>query len=136
MINNKRKGLINMFETFLNDYMKECECDEMEMEVLNSLSEEEIKCIYDYGICSAAPALFTYYYQTNNFFDRNSDKCLEILQQAINDCYINPNNFEFTRNNITWLCVELIISDFMCYYEENKYRYEEELEEEEDEEEE
>ena len=119
----------------LNDYMKECECGEMEMEIHTSLSEDEIKCIYEYGISSAAPCSYIYYYQTNAFFDKYSEECLEILQQSINDCYINPQNFSFTKNEITWLCIEMLISDFMCYYEENKYRYEdEELEEYEEEE--
>ena len=122
-----------MFEKILNIYMEEC--SEMENEIFNSLSCEEIENIYRYGCCSSAPSSYIYYYQTNAFFDRHSDKCLEILEKAINDCMIDPQNFDFTRNNITWLVVELKISDFMCYYEENKYLYEEDEELEEDEEE-
>ena len=116
-----------MFEKFLNDYLKEC--GEMEKEIFNSLSEDEIKCIYEYGCSSAAPCSYIYYYQTNNFFDRHSEECLEILQQAINDQMIDIQNFNFRRNDIVWLVVELSVSNFMCYYEENKYRYEDELEE-------
>ena len=126
-----------MFETILNDYMKE-ECGIMEREILASLSEEEIKNVYEYGCRFSGPGAFIYYYQTNAFFDKYSDKCLEILQQAVNECYIDPNDFDFCKNEITWLCVERITSDFVNYYEENKYRYEikeEELEEEDEEEE-
>ena len=119
-----------MFEKILNDYLKE-ECGEMEKEILNSLSsEDEIKNIYEYGCCSSAPGAFIYYYQTNAFFDKYSEKCLETLQQAINDCYIDPQNFNFTKNEITWLCVELSVSSFMNYYENNEYLYDEEEEEE------
>ena len=124
-----------MFEKILNIYLKE-ECDEMKMEILNSLSSEEIENIFHYGCCSSAPASFTYYYQTNAFFDKYAEDCLEILQQSINDCYIDPQNFDFTRNNIVWLVVEMSVSDFICYYENNKYLYEDEELEEEDEDEE
>ena len=117
-----------MFEKILNIYMEEC--SEIEKEILNSLSEDEIKNIYEYGCCFSAPAAFTYYWQTNAFFDKHSSECLEILQQAVNDCYIDPRNFSFTKNEITWLCVETIVNDFMCYYENNEYSYDEEDEEE------
>ena len=116
----------------LNIYMEE-ECSEIENEIFNSLSEEEIENIYHYGCCSSAPASFIYYYQTNDFFDKYSEECLSILQQSINDCYIDPQKFEFTRNNITWLCIEITVSDFMCYYENNKYLYNEDEETEEEE---
>ena len=118
-----------MFDKILNDYMKEC--DEMEQEILTSLSEDEIKNIYEYGCCFSAPGAFIYYYQTNAFFDKYPEECLEILQLAINDIMIDPNDFNFTRNNIVWLCVEITVSNFMSYYENNKYLYEEEDEEEE-----
>lgn len=113
----------------LNDYLKECGI--MENEILNSLSEDEIKNIYEYGCCFSAPCSYIYYYQTNAFFDKHSSECLEILQQTINDHMIDPNNFSFTKNEITWLVVEITVSNFICYYEENKYRYEDEDEEEE-----
>ena len=120
-----------MFEKILNDYMEEC--SEMEMEILNSLSCEEIENIYHYGCCSSAPASFIYYYQTNTFFDKHSEECLEILKLAINDCYIDPQKFEFTKNEITWLVVEIAVSDFICYYENNEYLYAEDEETEEEE---
>ena len=124
-----------MFDQILNDYLKECD-NEIEMEILNSLSCEEIKCIYDYGCREAAPGRFLYYYQTNNFFNKYPDECLEMLELAINDYHmIDPQTFEFTRNNIVWVVIEQSVSNFIFYYENNKYRYEEELElEEEDEE--
>ena len=124
---NKRKGLISMFDKILNDYLKE-ECGEMENEILTSLSSDEIRNIYEYGCCSSAPGAFTYYYQTKAFFDKHSEECLEILQLAINDYMIDPNDFNFTKNNITWLCVELTVSNFMSYYENNEYLYNEEEE--------
>ena len=115
-----------MFE-ILNDYLKEC--NEIENEVLNSLSCEEIENIYHYGCCGTAPCSYIFYYQTNAFFDKYSSECLEILQQTINECYIEPRNFNFTKNDIVWLCVEKIVNDFMNYYEENN-EYEEEEEDE------
>ena len=120
-----------MFEKILNIYMEER--SEMENEILNSLSEYEIKNIYEYGCCSSAPGAFTYYYQTNAFFDKYAEECLEILQLAINDCMIDPNNFNFTKNNITWLVVEMTVSNFMSYYENNEYSYDEDEETEEEE---
>ena len=116
-----------MFEKVLNVYLKE-ECDEMEKEILNSLSEDEIKCIYEYGCCSSAPGAFIYYYQTNAFFDKYPEECLELLQLAINDYMIDPQNFNFRRNDIVWLCVETTVNNFMCYYENNEYIYDEEEE--------
>ena len=82
-----------MFDKILNDYLKEC--DEMEQEILTSLSEDEIKYIYEYGCCFSAPVAFTYYYQTNAFFDKYAEECLELLQLAINDYMIDPQNFNF-----------------------------------------
>ena len=115
-----------MFNEILNDYLKEC--NEMEKEIFNSLSCEEIENIYHYSCCFSAPASFIYYYQTNAFFDKYAEECLSILQQAINDQMIDPNDFEFTRNNITWLSIEITVSNFMCYYENNEYTYDEEEE--------
>ena len=75
-----------MFEKILNDYLKECEI--IENEILTSLSEDEIKNIYEYGCCFSAPGAFTYNYQTNAFFDKYAEVCLELLQLAINDYMI------------------------------------------------
>lgn len=116
-----------MFDKILNDYLKEC--DEMEQEILTSLSEDEIKNIYEYGCCFSAPGAFIYYYQTNDFFDKYAEECLEILQLAINDYMIDPQNFNFRRNDIVWLCVETTVNNLMCYYDNNEYLYEEEEEE-------
>lgn len=115
-----------MFDKILNDYLKEC--GEMEQEILTSLSEYEIENIYEYGCCFSAPGAFIYYYQTKAFFDKYSEECLEILQLAINDYMIDPQNFNFRRNDIVWLCVETTVNNFMCYYENNEYLYDEEEE--------
>lgn len=118
-----------MFEKILNDYLKE-ECGAMEQEILSSLSEDEIKNIYEYGCCWAGAGNFLYYYQTNAFFNKYPEECLEVLQLAINDCWIDPKNFNFRRNDIVWLAVEVTVQNFMSYLEDNEYLYDEDEEEE------
>lgn len=110
------------YEKNLNNYLKE-ECGIIEEEILISLSEDEIEYFYDYGCCLVRAVNFSYVDKLHAFFNKHQEKCLEILQQAINDCYIDPQKFEFSRNSIVYLVVEVTVKNFIKYLEDKDNEY-------------
>ena len=113
-------------EKMLNAYIKENGNDVIE-EVLTSLSLDEIQDVYNYGCSNGSASSYIYYHQTETFFNRYSNECLENLERMKDECYIDLNEFEFTKNSLCWLMVELVVRDFMSWCE---WYYEEDEEEE------
>ena len=103
-------------EKMLNAYIKENGNDVIE-EVLTSLSLDEIQDVYNNGCLVGCATSYIYYYQTEEFFDKHSNECLENVERMKNEYDMNLNQFEFTKNNLCWLMVETVVNDFMSWLE-------------------
>lgn len=103
-------------EKMLNAYIKENGNDAIE-EVLTSLSLNEIQDVYNYGCSNGSASSYIYYHQTEAFFNKYSTECLENIKRMKDEYCMDLNEFEFTKNNLCWLMVETIVSDFMIWLE-------------------
>ena len=103
-------------EKMLNAYIKENGNDAIE-EVLTSLSLNEIQDVYNYGCSNGSASSYIYYHQTEAFFNKYSTECLENIKRMKDEYCMDLNEFEFTKNNLCWLMVETIVSDFMSWLE-------------------
>ncbi len=111
-------------EKMLNAYIKENGNDVIG-EVLTSLSLDEIQDVYNYGCSSGSASSYIYYHQTEAFFNRYSTECLENIERMKDEYCMDLNEFEFTKNNLCWLMIEAVVSDFInwcecCYNEEDE----------------
>ena len=103
-------------EKMLNAYIKENGNDVIE-EVLTILSLDEIQDVYNYGCSNGSASSYIYYHQTEAFFNKYSTECLENIKRMKDEYCMDLNEFEFTENNLCWLMVETIVSDFMSWLE-------------------
>ena len=101
----------NLTTELLNGYVNGLEC-EAKKAVFEILSLEDIETVFDYG-CSAGVSGFTYYHETEEFFNEYPDEVLECLQNVIEEYGAVPSGFEFTRNNLTWLFVEETVREMV-----------------------
>ena len=102
----------NLTSELLKGYANGLE-SEAKKAVFEILSLEDIETVFDYG-CSAGVSGFTYYHETEEFFNEYPDEVLECLQNVIEECGTVPSGFEFTRNNLTWLFVEETVREMVC----------------------
>lgn len=51
------------------------------------------------------------------FFNKYSTECLENVERMKNEYRIDLNEFEFTKNNLCWLMIEAVVSDFINWCE-------------------
>ena len=105
-----------LIEKMLNAYIKENGNDVIE-EVLTTLSLDEIQDVYNYGCSNGSASSYIYYHQTEAFFNKYSTECLENIKRMKDEYCMDLNEFEFTKNNLCWLMVETIVSDFMSWLE-------------------
>ena len=72
-----------------------------------------IENITTYGCVSGTVPALTYYSDTEAFFDRHSDECLEIANNYIDMCD-GRVTFELTRNNLAWLAFETVANNILA----------------------
>ena len=101
----------NLTADLLNGYVNGLEC-EAKKAVFEILSLEDIETVFEYG-CSAGVGGFTYYHETEKFFNEYPDEVLECLQSFIEECGAVTSGFELTRNNLTWLFVEETVREMV-----------------------
>ena len=101
----------NLTADLLNGYVNGLEC-EAKKAVFEILSLEDIEVVFNYG-CSAGVGGFTYYHETEEFFNEYPDEVLECLQNVIEEYGAVPSGFELTRNNLTWLFVEETVKEMV-----------------------
>lgn len=101
----------NLTSELLNGYVNGLE-SEAKKAVFETLSLEDIETVFEYG-CSAGVSGFTYYHDTEKFFNEYPDEVLECLQNVIEECGAVPSGFELTRNNLTWLFVEETVREMI-----------------------
>lgn len=101
----------NLTTELLNGYVNGLEC-EAKKAVFEILDINDIEVVFNYG-CSAGVGGFTYYHETEKFFNEYPDEVLECLQNVIEECGAVPSGFEFTRNNLTWLFVEETVREMI-----------------------
>ena len=102
----------NLTSELLNGYVNGLEC-EAKKAVFEILSLEDIETVFEYG-CSAGVSGFTYYHETEKFFNEYPDEVLECLQNVIEECgSVACTWFELTRNNLTWLFVEETVKEMV-----------------------
>ena len=88
--------------------------------IVNMLSvdadnEEVIGTVEDittYGCVSGTVPALTYYSDTEAFFDRHADECLEIASNYIDMCD-GRVTFELTRNNLAWIAFETVAGNIL-----------------------
>ena len=101
----------NLTADLLNGYVNELEC-EAKKAVFEILDINDIEVVFNYG-CSAGVGGFTYYHETEKFFNKYPDEVLECLQSVIEECGAVPSGFELTRNNLTWLFIEETVREMI-----------------------
>lgn len=105
----------NLTIELLNGYVNGLE-SEAKKAVFETLSLEDIETVFEHG-CSVGVGGFTYYHETESFFDEYTEEILEFLEYMKQEHgtdifkYIN-----FTKNDLTWLFVEETVKTFI--YEE------------------
>ena len=102
----------NLTADLLNGYVNGLEC-EAKKAVFEILSLEDIETVFDYG-CSAGVSGFTYYHETEEFFDTYSNEIFEMLNELKNEYGAEMfTNFEFDKNSLTWLFVEETVREMI-----------------------
>ena len=101
----------NLTSELLNGYVNGLE-SEAKKAVFEKLDINDIEVVFNYG-CSAGVSGFTYYHETEKFFNEYPDEILECLQNVIEECGAVPSGFELTRNNLTWLFVEETVREMI-----------------------
>ena len=88
----------------LNGYVKGL-TNNAEIEVFNTLDMDDINCVLNYG-CVSGISGFTWYSETEAFFDKYATEILELLEELKQEGVDILSHIEFTKNNLTWLFVE------------------------------
>lgn len=89
----------------LNGYVKGLEC-QAKKAVFETLDFEDVAYVFNYG-CSGGVGGFTWYSETEEFFDKYATEILEMIEKLKSECGADfLRNVEFTKNNLTWLFVE------------------------------
>ena len=102
----------NLTADLLNGYVNGLEC-EAKKAVFEILDINDVEVVFNYG-CSAGVSGFTYYHETEKFFNEYPDEVLECLQNVIEECgSVACTWFELTRNNLTWLFVEETVKEMV-----------------------
>lgn len=95
----------NLTTKLLNGYVNGLEC-EAKKAVFEILSIEDVEAVFNYG-CSIGIGCFIYYHETHSFFDTYANEIFEMLNELKNEYGTEMfTNFEFDKNNLTWLFVE------------------------------
>ena len=66
-----------------------------------------------YGCATGTVSSLIYYSDTEAFFDRHSDECLEIAGNYIDMCD-GRATFELTRNNLAWIAFETVANNILA----------------------
>ena len=65
-----------------------------------------------YGCVNGTVSSLIYYSDTEAFFDRHADECLEIASNYIDMCD-GRATFELTRNNLAWIAFETVAGNIL-----------------------
>ena len=102
----------NLTAELLNGYVNGLE-SEAKKAVFEILDINEIEVVFNYG-CSAGVSGFTYYHETEEFFDTYSDEILELVNELKNEYGAEMfTNFEFDKNSLTWLFIEETVREMI-----------------------
>lgn len=102
----------NLTAELLKGYVNGLEC-EAKKAVFEILDINEIEDVFNYG-CSAGVSGFTYYHETEKFFDTYANEILELVNELKNEYGAEMfTNFEFDKNNLTWLFVEETVREMV-----------------------
>lgn len=102
----------NLTADLLNGYANGLEC-EAKKAVFEKLDINDIEVVFNYG-CSAGVSGFTYYHETEGFFNTYSDEILELVNELKNEYGAEMfANFEFDKNSLTWLFVEETVREMI-----------------------
>ena len=119
------KNLLNsIVENTMEGTLKH-EVAEIIMDQVDGLDNEEIfsavEEIVTHGCATGVvPALITYD-DTDKFFDNHADEIFELVEDMKQEGLIDMNNFESSKNNLSWLAFETIAQEI---YQEMEYAME------------
>lgn len=102
--------MLNMTEQQFKEY-KESLTNGGEIAVLETLdcgdfddTLSELENVYNYG-CVCGIGGFTYYHETEEFFDSHSSDILESVEKYSNESNSDLYSIEFNKNGLTWFFV-------------------------------
>ena len=102
----------NLTADLLNGYVSGLE-SEAKKAVFEILSLEDIEIVYNYG-CVAGVGGFTYYHETEEFFDTYANEIFEMMNELKNEYGAEMfTNFEFDKNSLTWLFIEETVREMI-----------------------
>ena len=103
----------NLTSELLNGYVNGLEC-EAKKAVFEILSLEDIETVFEYGCQFGAVSGFIYYHQTEKFFNTYANEIFEMMNELKNEYGAEMfTNFEFDKNNLTWLFVEETVREMI-----------------------
>ena len=117
--------MLNLLNSIMENTMEgtlKHEVVEIIMDQVDGLDNNEIlpavEEIVTYGCATGVvPALITYD-DTDKFFDNHSDEIFELVEDMKQEGLIDMNNFELSKNNLSWLAFETIAQEI---YQEMEY---------------
>ena len=102
----------NLTADLLNGYVNGLEC-EAKKAVFEILDINDVEVVFNYG-CSAGVGGFTYYHETEEFFDTYANEIFEMMNELKNEYGAEMfTNFEFDKNSFTWLFVEETVREMV-----------------------
>ena len=75
-------------------------------EILSSVEE-----MVTYGCQSGIVSALITYSDTEKFFDNHSNEIFELVEDAKQEGIIDMNNFELSKNNLSWFAFETIAQE-------------------------
>ena len=103
----------NLTADFLNGYVNGLE-SEAKKAVFEILDINEIEDVFNHGCASGCAGGFIYYHQTEEFFDTYANEIFEMMNELKNEYGAEMfANFEFDKNNLTWLFIEETVREMI-----------------------
>ena len=73
-----------------------------------------LKIVFNHGCSAGCAGGFTYYHETEEFFDTYANEIFEMLNELKNEYGAEMfTNFEFDKNSLTWLFVEETVREMI-----------------------
>ena len=110
--------MLNLLNSILENTMEgtlKHEVVEIIMDQVDGLENEEILSTVEemvtYGCQSGIVSALITYSDTELFFDKHANEIFELVEDAKQEGIIDMNNFELSKNNLSWFAFETIAQE-------------------------